>query len=145
MSHIKKNIPIISTAAIILVLLLALFYAIYLRLDGFSIFSIMLGIIFFSFISYKINGHQNADADSGGTITNMSHALKIVTSPMFIRLLPTLLTVIFSYLEKHKEKLSNHVTQELQREMQEIINKFKSNELGSHEDSDHANGYKVKK
>lgn len=128
LSFVKKYLPSTITLLIIMMFFIALFYSIYSHIDGLGIFSIIGGIIFFSFMLYGIrkNTVDNSGYEGETAKTNLPHFLKIVTSPMFIRLLPSLLTVIFSYLERHKDKLDKAASQELQKELQLTLNKFKT-------------------
>lgn len=126
MNVIKKYASRAITILMIAILVVGLFYAINEHIDGLGIFSIMAGIVFFSFLLY---GHFRATNGGGGggdtVMTNMSHFLKVVTSPIFIRMLPSLLTIIFSYLERHKDKLDRAAAQELQQDLQRIIDSFR--------------------
>lgn len=126
MNLIEKCAIRATIILMIAILVVGLFYSIYEHIDGFGIFSIMIGIIFFSFI---LDGHFRATSGSSSgseaVITSMPHYLKVITSPIFIRMLPSLLTVIFSYLEKHKDKLDKAAAQELQQDIQRTLNSFK--------------------
>lgn len=133
MSYIKKHLPIFSVIFVVIILFSALFYSIYSRIDGFGIFAIMCGIMFFSYAiskSYKIsNASDNNEHDNA--INNVSQIFKIISNPMFFRLLPPLITLIVSHLEKHKDKLNNQVIQQLQQDMHNIINKFNINDINN--------------
>lgn len=149
MNMIKKHSSTISIVFIVLLLFLALFYSIYARIDGFGVFSIVIGIMFFTFIAYKTrstqnNGNGSGSNGDGATITNVSHLFKVITNPVFIRLLPSLLTVIFSSLLRHKEKLNNHAIQELQENMQDFLNKLNLNDWQVNNNSNHDEDSNIK-
>ncbi len=135
----------------IIIFLVALFYSIYAHIDGLGIFALVLAIMFFSLLLYLSNKHVSRDhkGDAGPTTNDMSHYIQVVTNPMFIRLLPSLLTVIFSYLERHKDKIERAAAHQLQEDLQLTLNKFKEgfSHLRSHEQitSDDVDPHKPKK
>lgn len=134
MTFFNKFMPRFIIFVIIIVFLLALFYSIDRRVDGLGIFSIVCAILFFSYMLSKIGKrHVNGESFEDSTSNAFSH-LKIITNPLFIRVLPSLLTVMFSFLERHKEKLDKAAAHELQQELQQTLNKFNSGfeDLESH-------------
>lgn len=126
MAFVKKYVPIVSILLVIVILIVALFYSIYEHIDGSGIFAIVMGMIFFAFILYKISKTpiaQNSNGINTEAINaqKMPYYLKILTNPLFIRLLPPLLTIILAYLEQHKNKLDKAATQEIQQIFSSLV------------------------
>lgn len=94
--------------------------------EGLGIFAIAISIMFFMYILYAINKQpkQIKQAASIPEVNNIPQLFELITSPMVIRLLPNILSMIFTLLEKYHDKLEKKQSKKLQGEMQDLVEKL---------------------
>lgn len=131
MRFLRKFVPIVIAILIIMIFIVALFYAIHMHIDGFGIFSIVAGIAFFSNLLYTMcknnAGIINGAASMGSNISNL---VKIATGHIFLRVMPILLTLVLSYLARRKDKSNKEKAQNLEKDLQDIVDNFKQTSNG---------------
>ena len=120
MNFIKKILPLVLVS----IFIVALYYAIYMHIDGFGIFSIVLGTLFLLYGLHKTQ-HTTSTGIEKIPDSNISHTLKFITSPMFLKLVFTLLPALFSFLEKNRNRLDRGKVLELESELKSMLEKFK--------------------
>lgn len=120
MNFIKKILPLVLVS----IFILALYYAIYMHIDGFGIFAIVAGTLF---LLYGLRKPQHVSSTGIEKISdsNISHTLKFITSPMFLKLVFTLLPALFSFLEKNRDRLDRGKVLELEGELKSMLERFK--------------------
>lgn len=120
MNFLKKLLPIFFVG----IFIVALYYAIYMHIDGSGIFGIMLGILVLLYGLRKTPRAANSNIERISN-SNISHTLKFITSPMFLQLVFTLMPALFSFLEKNRDRLDRGKVLELESELKIMLEKFK--------------------
>ena len=120
-----KNLMLIL---LVLIYLVALFYSLFMQIDGLGILAIAMSIMLFVYIMYAMNKQPKASSmlTSSEEINNIPQLLKFASSPTVIRLLPHVLSMIVALLEKHHDKLESKQRKKLQEDMKQLVDSVNS-------------------
>lgn len=124
MNFIKKCLPL----TLIILFSSALFYAIYMHIDGLGILSIALGIMYFAHLVYATTKKVSVAKDKAQDLplNNITKMFEIFTSRLFLQLVVLAGHTILSVVEKHKSKSSQAKAEKLEDDLQSMIDKLKA-------------------